>query len=467
MGMTESRYGRNFSDTTPAAPGAGVNVKWQQSGATASAYIDEYQPCRPRRPMRRNSSTAPRRRLSPSQGHGPRDDRRHGEQCLEHETRIRSEVAGRCDAIPQRRRDAGLRASQRFRSRDDRRHVNNVLEHETRIRSEVAGRCDAIPQRRGDAGLRRKSKIPTSRSRISRRTTSPSPSTVFVRRRRTMRRNSSTVPARLPSACNLWDPRPRVTSRLSPDRPASPIDLTGDVTTSGTAATTIAAGAVTESKIGLSDVTTDNVSITKHGFAPKAPNDATKFLDGTGAFSTPSAGSLSGSVNESQISLSDITTDNVSSTAHGFAPKSPADATKFLNGAATPAKSPADARKSRIRISRRPTSRRITSPSPNTDLLRRRRTTQRSFSTGPAPIPFLRELLAPTPVEEEVVSFTGTAGTLAHTPSTSSGYNKVKLYRNGQRLLSGAGNDFTRSGANITLATAAGGSDVFVADYWQ
>jgi hypothetical protein len=73
----------------------------------------------------------------------------------------------------------------------------------------------------------------------------------------------------------------------------------------------------------------------------------------------------------------------------------------------------------------------------------------------------------PTPVEEEVVSFTGTAGTLAHTPSTSSGYNKVKLYRNGQRLLSGAGNDFTRSGANITLATAAGGSDVFVADYWQ
>jgi hypothetical protein len=85
----------------------------------------------------------------------------------------------------------------------------------------------------------------------------------------------------------------RVTSPLSPDLPASANTLTGDVTTSGTAATTIAAGAVTESKIGLSDVTTDNVSITKHGFAPKAPNDATKFLDGTGAFSTPSAGSLS------------------------------------------------------------------------------------------------------------------------------------------------------------------------------
>lgn len=33
----------------------------------------------------------------------------------------------------------------------------------------------------------------------------------------------------------------------------------------------------------------------------------------------------------------DVTTNNVTSSAHGFAPKSPADATKFLNGAATPA----------------------------------------------------------------------------------------------------------------------------------
>jgi hypothetical protein len=75
-------------------------------------------------------------------------------------------------------------------------------------------------------------------------------------------------------------------------------DLSGDVATSGTLVTTIqplavttgkiAASAVTEAKIGLSDVTTDDVSITKHGFAPKAPNDATKFLDGTGAYSVPS-----------------------------------------------------------------------------------------------------------------------------------------------------------------------------------
>lgn len=41
----------------------------------------------------------------------------------------------------------------------------------------------------------------------------------------------------------------------------------------------------------LADNTTNNVSTTKHGYAPKAPNDATKFLDGTGAWSTPAGGS--------------------------------------------------------------------------------------------------------------------------------------------------------------------------------
>lgn len=46
-------------------------------------------------------------------------------------------------------------------------------------------------------------------------------------------------------------------------------------------------GAITETSLSLSNVTTDDVSTAKHGFAPKAPNDATKFLDGTGAYSTP------------------------------------------------------------------------------------------------------------------------------------------------------------------------------------
>jgi hypothetical protein len=50
-------------------------------------------------------------------------------------------------------------------------------------------------------------------------------------------------------------------------------------------------GAVVENDITLANNTTNNVSITKHGFAPIAPNDATKFLDGTGAYSTPTGGS--------------------------------------------------------------------------------------------------------------------------------------------------------------------------------
>lgn len=73
----------------------------------------------------------------------------------------------------------------------------------------------------------------------------------------------------------------------------------------------------------------------------------------------------------------------------------------------------------------------------------------------------------PLPVENEVVSFSGTAGTLANTPNATTGYTQVKLYRNGVRQNPGMGNDFTWSGAAITLATAAGGSDVFLADYYK
>ena len=47
---------------------------------------------------------------------------------------------------------------------------------------------------------------------------------------------------------------------------------------------------VTESEIVLADVTTLDVSTMKHGFAPKLPNDATKYLDGTGAFTVPAGG---------------------------------------------------------------------------------------------------------------------------------------------------------------------------------
>jgi hypothetical protein len=98
----------------------------------------------------------------------------------------------------------------------------------------------------------------------------------------------------------------------------------------GNAAGNPAFNPIVEADLSLSDNTTANVSSTKHGFAPKAPADAAKFLNGD---TTPAFAQ----VKDSDLSTSDVTTNNVSSTKHGFAPKSPADAAQFLNGAATPA----------------------------------------------------------------------------------------------------------------------------------
>lgn len=89
---------------------------------------------------------------------------------------------------------------------------------------------------------------------------------------------------------------------------------------------------VTDANLTTTDVTTNNVSTSKHGFAPKSPNDGTQFLDGLGAYDT---------VKDSDLSLSDITTNDVSTTKHGFAPKAPNDTTKFLRGDATWAVVPA------------------------------------------------------------------------------------------------------------------------------
>lgn len=64
----------------------------------------------------------------------------------------------------------------------------------------------------------------------------------------------------------------------------------------GNAAGNPAWGAVIEADITLAANTTNDVSITKHGFTPVLPNDATKYLDGSGAYSVPvgTAGSTGG-----------------------------------------------------------------------------------------------------------------------------------------------------------------------------
>lgn len=48
---------------------------------------------------------------------------------------------------------------------------------------------------------------------------------------------------------------------------------------------------VTEDEIILADVTTNNASTSRHGFTPKLSGVATQYLDGSGAFSTPAGGS--------------------------------------------------------------------------------------------------------------------------------------------------------------------------------
>lgn len=57
--------------------------------------------------------------------------------------------------------------------------------------------------------------------------------------------------------------------------------------------TDVGYAAVTDAMLSTSDITTNNASTTKHGFAPKYPNDATKYLDGTGAYTVP-AGAAAG-----------------------------------------------------------------------------------------------------------------------------------------------------------------------------
>lgn len=63
-----------------------------------------------------------------------------------------------------------------------------------------------------------------------------------------------------------------------------------DGTFLGVTAGAIGYTAVTDALLSTSDITTNNASTTKHGFAPKYPNDATKYLDGTGAYTVPAGG---------------------------------------------------------------------------------------------------------------------------------------------------------------------------------
>jgi hypothetical protein len=81
-----------------------------------------------------------------------------------------------------------------------------------------------------------------------------------------------------------------------------------------------------DGNIVVTDVTTNDVSIDKHGFAPKAPDNNALFLDGTGAYSA---------VDDVDVVFTNVSTNNASITAHGFCPILSNSATDFLNGVGT------------------------------------------------------------------------------------------------------------------------------------
>lgn len=82
---------------------------------------------------------------------------------------------------------------------------------------------------------------------------------------------------------------------------------------------------VKDSDLSLSDIVSNNVTSTGHGFAPKSPANAAVFLNGD---TTPGYAA----VKDSDLAITDIATNNVSIAQHGFAPKAPNDATKYLDG---------------------------------------------------------------------------------------------------------------------------------------
>jgi parallel beta-helix repeat protein len=70
-------------------------------------------------------------------------------------------------------------------------------------------------------------------------------------------------------------------------------------------------GQLNESALVLSDVTTNDVSTARHGFAPKAPNDTSKFLRGDGTWAVPAGGTASGWTDDGTVVRLTTSTDSV------------------------------------------------------------------------------------------------------------------------------------------------------------
>lgn len=93
-----------------------------------------------------------------------------------------------------------------------------------------------------------------------------------------------------------------------------------------TAATQASIPTIQEVSAALSSGGSAPVTVTSSlGGLPPSPNDRSLFLSGTSPARYED-------VRDEDLTLSDLTVNDVSVEAHGFAPKLPDDATRFLNG---------------------------------------------------------------------------------------------------------------------------------------
>jgi hypothetical protein len=81
-----------------------------------------------------------------------------------------------------------------------------------------------------------------------------------------------------------------------------------NITTLGT----IATGSIPETNLTFTDVTTNNASTAKHGLLPKLSNNASSYLDGTGNFTVPAGSGGGGSGSVSTVSV--VTANGLSGT---------------------------------------------------------------------------------------------------------------------------------------------------------
>jgi hypothetical protein len=86
----------------------------------------------------------------------------------------------------------------------------------------------------------------------------------------------------------------------------------------GNAAGNPAFGAVVEADITLANNTTNNVSITKHGFCPIAPNSLTQFLRGDGGWGTPAGTGMSAPTGTGYVHITGGAEDAAAATGYLF-----------------------------------------------------------------------------------------------------------------------------------------------------